>query len=74
MPEALPSLRTVQRIISSDYKPFHEGESWVKELVIHLKSYEAPMVVTIGEDATRLIKRVDYDSDTRQTYWFCSAL
>ena len=26
MPEALPSLRSVQRILLNNYRPFHEGE------------------------------------------------
>ena len=58
MPEALPSLRSVQRIVLNDYQPFHEGEFRFDELKKHLSSYKAPMVVTIGEDATRLVKRV----------------
>ena len=33
-------------------------------LLVHLNSYDAPKVVTIGEDAARLISRVEYDSET----------
>ena len=64
MPEALPSLRSVQRILLNEYQPFHVGDFRFDELEKHLTSYKAPMVVTIGEDATRLVKRVDYDSET----------
>ena len=34
------------------------------ELFVHLIRYNAPKIITIGEDATRLIARVDYDSET----------
>ena len=61
---ALPSLRSVQRIISHDYKPFCEGEFRFDDLVEHLKSYKAAKVVAVGEDATRLISRVEYDSES----------
>lgn len=67
MPEALPSL---QRILLNDYQPFHEGKFRFDELEKHLISYKAPMVVTIGEDATRLVKRVDYDSETDRLVGF----
>ena len=38
LPEALPSLRTVQRIVTSEFLPFHEGEFRFDELVTHLDS------------------------------------
>ena len=37
---------------------------------MHLNFYNSPMVVTIGEDATRIIKRVDYDSETDRLVGF----
>ena len=40
------------------------------ELEKHLNSYDAPKVVTVGEDATRLVKRVDYDSETDRLVGF----
>ena len=58
--DALPSLRTVQRIISKDYKPFYEGQFRFDELLVHLISYKAVKVVSLGEDARRLIGRVEY--------------
>lgn len=51
LPEAIPSLRTVQRIVSDDYKPLHEGVFRFQELLSHLNSYNACKAVTIGEDA-----------------------
>ena len=70
LPEALPSLRTVQRIVSSEYRPLHEGEFRFDELLAHLTSYKAPKVVAIGEDATRVISRVEYDNDTDRLVGF----
>ena len=48
LPEALPSLRTVQRIVSCEYQPLHKGEFRYDELLVHLNSYNAPMVVAVG--------------------------
>ena len=64
MPEALPSLQTAQCIVSREYQPIHEGEYRFEGLLKHLCSCNAPKVVTIGESATLLISRVDYDSET----------
>ena len=68
--EALPSLRSVQRIVSSEYQSFYEGTFRFDELLTHLQAYNAPLVITIGEDATRLIARVDYDSETDRLVGF----
>ena len=70
MPEALPSLRTVQRELSSKYQPIHEGEFRFKELFTHLNAYESPKVISIGEDATRVISRVEYDNETDKLVGF----
>ena len=40
------------------------NERWVYELLVHLTEYKSPLLDTIGEDATRLISRIDYDSQT----------
>ena len=70
MPEALPSLRTVQRELSCEYQPIHEGEFRFKELLTHLNAYESPKVISIGEDATRVISRVEYDNETDKLVGF----
>ena len=62
MPEALPSLRSVQRIICSNYKTFPEGYFKYDDLASHIKEHKASTALSIGEDATRVISRVDYDS------------
>ena len=62
MPEALPSLRTVQSIIYKEYEHIREGQFRLDELLQHLKKHKAPYVVTIAEDATRIVKNVEYDA------------
>ena len=70
MPQALPSLRTIQRIIRSEYKHIGEGEYRFDDLVAHLESYGADKVVAIAEDATRVIGRADYDYETDRVVGF----
>ena len=70
MPQALPSLRTVQRIVQSDYRHIGEGEYRFDDLVAHLESYGAKKVVAIAEDATRVIARADYDYETDRVVGF----
>jgi hypothetical protein len=70
MPNALPSLRTVQRKVNSDYQVILEGEFRFDELLLHLKNYNSPLIVSIGEDATRLNARVDYDHVTDRLFGF----
>ena len=67
---AIPSLRSVQRIITRDYKTFIEGDFRFEDLLDHLNSFNAAKIVTIGEDATRIIGRVEYDSDTNKLVGF----
>lgn len=64
MESALPSLRTVQRIIQSQYHHLSEGQFQFNELVVHLTKHNAPFAVAISEDATRIIARVEYDKTT----------
>ena len=72
LPEALPSLRTVQRIVHSEFKTINEGEFRFDDLVAHISQYNAPSIVTVGEDATRVIARVEYDCKTDMR-WFCTS-
>ena len=41
IPNGLPCLCTVQRIIRSEYKPMNEGEFLFDDLLIHLNNYKA---------------------------------
>ena len=70
MPEALPSLRTVQTAIHVEYKALDEGCFRFDDLLQHIKEHDAPNVVSIGEDATHVIARVDYDSKTDRCVGF----
>ena len=70
LPDALPSLRTVQRLVESAYKPITEGEFRFDDLVTHLNTYKSPKIVAIGEDATRVISRVEYDKETDRLIGF----
>jgi len=70
MPQALPSLRSVQNIIHSQYKVMHEGTFRFSDLAKHIANHNAPKIVSIGEDATRVIGRVDYDSETDRCVGF----
>ena len=63
-------MRTVQRIIRKEYKVLCEGEFRFDDLTAHLTQYNVPHIVTIGEDATRVISRVEYDSETDRCVGF----
>ena len=70
---ALPSVPTVQRIISKE-KKLHEGEFHFDELVQHLTKFNSPMIVNIHLDDTRIIHRVDYNSETDTFVGLCLPL
>lgn len=73
MPQALPSLRTIQRVVQSEYKHIEEGEYRFDDLVAHLENYSAEKVVAISEDATRVIARADYDYETDRVVGFAGS-
>ena len=68
--QALPSLRTVQRTVHARYKAINEGEFCFDGLVSHIAQYNTVSVVSIGEDATRIICRVEYDVRTDRCVGF----
>jgi len=70
IPNGLPCLRKVQRIISSEYKPFTEGEFLFDELLSHLNNYEATKAIVIAEDTKRVIARGQYDNETDRVVGF----
>ena len=73
MPDAIPSLRTLQRIVHNEYVPVREGEFRFDNLLTHLTAYKAPMAINIGEDATQVIARVEYEQETdRLVCWLCA--
>ena len=70
IPDGLPSLRTVQSIVYSQYTRIQEGEFLFEGLKEHLKKHGACPVVAIAEDATRIINRVEYDPATNRCVGF----
>ena len=74
MPEALPSLSTVQREATERFNPLSEGEFAFDQLSVHLDSYNAPRIVSISEDATRVITRIEYDSNSNNLVGFVLSL
>ena len=70
MENALPSLRSVQRTIRSEYHPLSEAQFQFDALVNHLTKYNAPFVIAISEDATRIVSRVEYDRETDRMVGF----
>ena len=69
---ALPSLRSVEgyNIIYSEYNIIDEGVFRFDELSNHIKRYNLSGLVTIGEDATHVISRVEYDKQTDRCVGF----
>lgn len=70
MPEALPSLRTVEREVKKHYSPIVEGKFKFDELSTHLDAFNAPRIVCISEDATRVVSRVEYDGESDKMVGF----
>jgi len=70
MPEALPSVRTVQTAIHAEYKTMHEGSFRFDDLAEHLEKYGGIAAVSIGEDATCVIGRVDCDPEINRCVGF----
>ena len=66
----MSSLRTVQRTVFDNYKHLHEGQFCIDDLLRHLEFYNAPKVVSIGEDATRVIAWIEYDNETNRLVGF----
>jgi len=71
MPEAFPSLSTVEREASKRYHPLKEGEFLFDKLAAHLDAYRAPpRIISISEDATRVVSRVEYDGSNDRIVGF----
>lgn len=70
MAEALPSLRTVQSLVYSQYSKIEEGVFRFDALVQHLRKYDSPFIVAIAEDATRIVQEVEYDAATDRCVGF----
>ena len=51
MPQALPSLRTIQQLVQSQYSHIEEGVFRFDHL---LQYHNAPLIVVVAEDTTRI--------------------
>lgn len=67
---ALPSLPSTNRYIQATKCKIVEGVLRSDELKLYLTSRKLPLIVSISEDATRIIGRVQYDSGTNQLIGF----
>ena len=70
IPQALPCVRTIQTAIYSEYQIIDEGLFRFGQLKEHIDRYKAPPFVSIGEDATRVVGRVEYDCATDRCVGF----
>ena len=70
MPKALASLSTVQREAAKQFNPLSEGEFVFDQLSVHLESCNAPKIVSILEDAIRVIPRIEYDPNSNKVVGF----
>lgn len=67
---ALPSLTSTNRYIKSANCHVVEGILRTEELFLYLKERNLPLVVSLSEDATRIIGRVQYDRPSNQLVGF----
>jgi len=70
MPEALPSPSTIRKEMSKSYSNIVEGEFRFDKLSAHLDAHKCPRIVSISEDATRIIRRIEYDEDSNKLVGF----
>lgn len=70
LPCALPSLQTTNRYIHKSHFKVNEAVLRSHELLLYLKDRNLPMVVTLSEDATRIVERIQYDRHTNQIIGF----
>ena len=70
IPQALPCVRTIQTAIYSEYQVIDEGLFRFDQLKEHIDRYKAPPFVSIGEDTTRVVGRVEYDCATDRCVGF----
>ena len=70
IPEAIPSVLLIRNKIYSQYSDISEGVLMFDELLAHLKRFKSPAVISISEDATRIISHVEYDSHSNQYVGF----
>lgn len=67
---ALPSLPTINRYIQSSNCKIFEGIPRIDELHVYLTDRKLPLAISLSEDATRIVDRIQYDSITNQLIGF----
>lgn len=70
LPSALPSLSSTNRYIRKMNSPIIEGIFRCNELQLFLEQRKLPKVVSLSEDATRIVGRVQYDGKINQVIGF----
>lgn len=70
LPCALPSLPSTNRYIQASTCKVYEGILRSEELSIHLISRKLPLIVSLSEDATRIVGQIQYCSVTNQIIGF----
>ena len=68
--QALLSLHTIQRMVHVNYNAVNGGEFRFDGLATHIAKHNTTNIVTIGEDATHIICRVEYDAKTNPCVGF----
>lgn len=67
---ALPSLSSTNRYIQSSNFKIFEGVLRSEQLLIYLEERNLPLVVSLSEDATRIVGKVQYHSSLNQIVGF----
>ena len=70
MQQGLPTPRSVQLAIHVQYKTLDESVFRFNDLATHIRNHSAPSIVRIAEDATRVVRRVEYDPETDRCVGF----
>lgn len=67
---ALPSLPSANRYVRASNCHMTEGIPRFEELSVYLKKREQPLLVSLSEDATRIVGKIQYDSISNQLVGF----
>ena len=57
-------------MVFEEYCHISEGEFGFDDLKLHLQSHCVPKIVSVGEDAKRVIARIDYNNQTNRLVGF----
>lgn len=74
LPLALPSISTTDLYIRQMNDVLIESQLRSQGLLTHLKLRKLPLIVSLSEDATRIVGRPQYDSKTNQILGFVAPI